>query len=108
MLVVVAVIGLGGWLGRFGWHGGVLIMLTFGCGLRGLLGWLGRMHVRLAVGMHMRGAFLRLAHVHAHATCFMPLAMAMAITHLFAITAAMVICTRFLAVRVPAGLTTAV
>ena len=108
MLVIVAVIGLGSWLGWFGWHGAVLIVLALGLGLRRLLCRLGRMHVRLAVGMHMRGAFLRLAHVHAHATCFMPLAMAMAITHLFAITAAMVICTRFLAVRVPAGLTTAV
>lgn len=81
-------------------------MLTFGCGLRGLLGWLGRMHVRLAVGMHVRGAFLSFAHVHVHATGLMTLVMA--ITHLCSITAAMVICTRFLAVRVPAGLTTAV
>ena len=106
MLVIVAVIGLGSWLGWFGWHGAVLIVLALGLGLRRLLCRLGRMHVRLAVGMHMRGAFLRLAHVHAHATCFMTLAMA--ITHLRAITAAMVICTRFLAMRVTAGLTATV
>ena len=82
-------------------------MLTFGFGLRRLHGWLGPMHVRLSVGMHVRGAFLSFAHVHVHATGLMILAMAMAITHLCAITAAMVI-TRFLAMRVPAGLTTAV
>lgn len=37
MLVIVAVIGLGSWLGWFGWHGAVLIVLALGLGLRRLL-----------------------------------------------------------------------